>query len=185
MTKQFFGLMLAMILLGLGCATIRTPFTYSEPKYDQLPLDALRNVAIQIESDVRAGNREPSLESRDGIILDTPEIKQALRSRAARIEILDAFMNSGNGYEQSNGLVHILRTKEYKLNFTRQERDRDALLVMGENENRWSLYEGLINANGLPGGSTSAIQEIFYKARVEALPVGMKYQDASGAIVVK
>lgn len=176
---------LVTALILSACASVRTPFTYSNPNYEDLPAGSLKAIAMDLEAAVRSGNREPSLEARDGIILDTPEIRQALRSRAARIEILDKFLITGHGYEQANGLVHIIRTKEYKLSFTRQERDRDALLVMGENNNRWSVYEGIMNANGYPGGSLSAIQKIFFDARVEYLPSGYKYEDANGNVTVK
>jgi len=178
--------MAAALCLSLGgCASVRETFVQTMPDFKDLPTDALAAVASELEAAVRAGNREPNLESKDGIILNTPEITQAMRSRAARIEILDQFLNTGFGYEESNGLVHIVRSKEYKQAYTGQERDRDALLVMGENENRWTIYESIIEANGYPGGSTSAIQKIFFDARVEHLPTGIKYEDASGNVVVK
>jgi len=56
---------------------------------------------------------------------------------------------------------------------------------MGENNNRWAIYEGLIKAGDLSPKSLSAIQDAFHQVRIQCMKAGQKYEDAAGAIVVK
>ena len=64
---------------------------------------------------------------------------QAIRARAVRYPLIDAFLETGHAWEKQNSMISILRTKEYKTFGTRRDRDRNALLVFNQNENRWTL----------------------------------------------
>jgi hypothetical protein len=166
-----------------GCATVNT-FVPLRPDYSDLPLDALRATAAEVERAVAAGEREAAL-PQYGINLDTPEIRQALRERAIRAPLVHAFLETGHAYEQRGGLLSILRTKEYKKSGTSSERDRNAQIVISENAARWTLYEGLLKANNFSRKNLSAVQEIFAEARVNELPPGAAYEAADGSIVRK
>jgi len=176
---------LLALLMALGCSTVVRPFVHLKPDYSELPADALREVALEIEKAVQAGDRDPEIADRAGLVLGGDAIRQAIRTRAARAELLNEFLDAGHAYEGNRGLVVILRTKAYKKATTRHQRDRNALLVMGENNNRWAIYEGLIKASALSPKSLSAIQDAFHQTRVQCMKAGQKYEDATGEIVVK
>ena len=173
----------AVVMLG-GCATIST-FTHVAPDYATLPEDAVKSTAALVEKSVKEGNREPVLENTGGLTVNTPEITQAVRTRAARQELISKLLSSGFAVEQKNGLIAVLRSREYKKATTGDERDRNALLVMSENANRWSIYEGIVKASNLSPNALSAVQDAFYRARVELLVSGQKYEDEAGKTVVK
>ncbi len=145
----------------------------------------MKAVALEIEQAVQKGERQPDIADRAGIVLSTDAIKQAIRTRSARSEILNEFLSSGYAMEDRNGLVSVLRGKDYKKNSTGRQRDRDALLVMSENSSRWAIYEGIREASKLPSGSLSAIQAIFHEARVQCMKQGQKYQDDAGNVQSK
>lgn len=178
-------LALPLLLLIAGCQTMNNPFWRMEPDYSKLPEESLREVALSIEKAIRDGEREPDIPDRDGIVLSAPEIRQAIRARAARQDILNAFLETGHGYEKKNGLVYLLSSKEYRKSTKRKQRDRHALLIMNENNDRWTLYEGIVQAGEFPHRSLSAVQDIFYQARIEFLPPGHKYETPEGAITEK
>ncbi len=175
----------AFMVVLMGCGTVTNPFVHIKPDYSQLPVEAMRKVARDIEQAVQSGNRDPQIPDRDGIVVNTDLVRQSIRTRAARSEYLNAFLDTGHAMEGRDGLVYILRTKDYKKSTTSRERDRNALLIQGENADRWTLYEGVLKAGHFSPRSLSAIQEIFYQARLDAMPQGHKYEDASGAIVRK
>ena len=176
---------LLALLMAFGCSTVVRPFVHLKPDYSELPADALREVALEIEKAVQAGDRDAQIADRAGLVLGDDAIRQGIRTRAARAELLNEFLDTGHVYEGNRGLVVILRTKAYKEATTRRQRDRNALLVMGENSNRWAIYEGLIKASALSPKSLSAIQDAFHQARVQCMKTGQKYEDATGAVVVK
>ncbi|HEO70261.1 MAG TPA: hypothetical protein ENN80_03295 [Candidatus Hydrogenedentes bacterium] len=174
------GLVLCVVA---GCGTASVPFVHMKPKYTEVPLDTLREVALRVEQAIQAGEREPDIPDRDGIVLNTDLIRQAIRMRAARSEHLNAFLDQGYAVEKRNGHVYILRTKEYQKATTGRERNRNAQLILGEAENRWAIYEGIVDASDLPKRSLSAIQEVFHEARLKCMKPGQKYENAQGDIV--
>ena len=180
----------ALFSIGLlsGCsslAPVSSPFTRNAPDYSALPVETLREVAREIERQVAEGNREPVLENRDGITIDTPEIFQAVRTRAARVGLVNDFLDSGHGWERRNGRLWIIRSEAYKASGTSRTRDLDALMVNSENRNRWNIYEMLIDESGLPSRTLSAVEEIFLEARLEFMKPGQKYEDANGEPAAK
>jgi len=179
-----FALPLAIAAVLAGCAT-SNPFVRVAPDYSDVPREALDAVALRVEQAVARGDREPEITGSAGIVLDTPEIKQAIRTRAARAELLSEFLDTGYLCEKRSGLVYVERNGAYKKNTTRAERDRHALLVMGENSNRWTIYEGIVKASNFPPRSLSAVQEAFFKARQSLMKPGQRYENESGETVVK
>lgn len=182
---------LAVVLMlgGLlsGCATTNA-MMHMAPDYADLPAADLRGVAASLEGIVAAGGEDFELPSGDTIVVDTPEIRQAVRTRAIRAALVTELLDSGFAAEEDNGLIAIKRSGAYKKATTSQRRDRDALIVMGENRNRWSIYEGLLEANNWPPRSLSAVQETFFEARVPLMkpdqmhdPVGTTAETASAA----
>ncbi len=167
-----------------SCRTVRS-FIKLAPDYSALPQEDLIKTAKYIEEKIWAGEREPNLTNISSINLDTPQIKQAIRTRAVRSELVRELLDKGFIYEQNGGLIAIQRNSAYKRSTTRQQRDKNALIVMGENNDRWALYEGIIKANNYPSKSLSAIQDAFYKARVQLLQPGHKYQTPDGKITQK
>ncbi len=174
-----------MLAATVGCATTAKQDAASAGEaapveFKTLPVDALRTLAGEIERQVAEGNREPTLTSAEGLVVDTPEIRQAVRTRAARVELVRTMLNAGHAWERRNGRLWVLRTAEYKTSTTGRQRDIDAIMVNGENGDRWTLYEGLVNANKLRGGALSALEEIFFEARVKHMSAGQKYEASNG-----
>lgn len=184
-----FGAVLAMLCItGMmaGCATTSSmPFMRGEAKLDTVPEADLRAVAQAVEQAVRDGNKEPNIANQGAVVADFPELQQAVRSRALRFPLINGFLSSGHAYETDNGLIAVIRSKEYKSEGTSQDRDRDALLVMSENNNRWTIYEGLVEHSKLPARALASVQEIFRQERVKNLGTGQKYKEPGGDIVAK
>lgn len=150
------------------------------PKFSELPVDALRAIAADIERQVAEGNRDPALSAPDGLVVDTPRIRQGARTRAARIELVNTLLDSGNAWERSNGRIWVLRTSQYKEATTTRQRDIDAIMINGENSDRWAIYEGIIEANRLGRGALSEIEQIFFEARLRHMKPGQKYEASNG-----
>lgn len=169
----------AGILAGLlaGCAATNA-LTHMKPDYTDLPEAELRKVAGAIEAIVAAGDESFALDASGAIQMDTPEVRQAIRTRAIRFPLVSDFLDSGHASEQSNGLITVRRSSAYKKATTSQQRDREALIVMSENNNRWTIYEGLVEANNWPPKSLSAVQEIFFEARVPLMKDGQAHDEA-------
>lgn len=183
--KTLLSAFVAVALLG-GCATTPSiPLLRSEPKLDTVPEAELRAVAEAVEAAVRAGNTQPAIASQGPIVADFPELQQAVRSRALRYSLINAFLDSGHAYETDNGLIAVIRTKEYKSEGNAQDRDRDALLVMSENNNRWAIYEGIVKNSNLPARALSSVQEIFRQVRTAGMSAGQKFQEPGGEIITK
>ncbi len=172
--------MLVATCLLAGCGSVATPFTRNAPNESAVPAETLREVAREIERQVAEGNREPVLENRDGITVDTPEIYQAVRTRAARVSIVSDFLDTGHGWERRNGRLWIIRSEAYKASGTSRTRDLDAMMVNGENRDRWTIYETLIDESGLPSRTLSAVEAIFLEARLEFMKPGQKYEGVDG-----
>ncbi|MBI1320074.1 MAG: DUF1318 domain-containing protein [Candidatus Hydrogenedens sp.] len=169
------ALALAVLCVMSSCAT-SNPFVRMAPDYTEIPESSLRAAAAEIEAAVAAGDREPVLSQHEGVVLDTPEVVQAIRGRGARAELVHDLLSKGYAYEQSAGLIAIKRSGEYKSATTSLERDRNALIVQSENENRWSLYEGVLKASNWTPRSLSAVQHIFAQERIPHLPQGAIFE---------
>jgi hypothetical protein len=183
--KLKIAVLLCVVAVHVGCAGIGSSFIKMRPDYSQVPEAALRDAANAIEKAAMQGEREPVLADFPGVVLTTPEIVQAMRTRAARSALVSDLLASGHAYEQANGTIKIINSREYKKNTTPRERDQNALLVMSENQSRWDLYEGIIKASNWSSGALGAVQHSFYEARVALLAAGAKYEDVQGNIVVK
>ncbi|MBI5093248.1 MAG: hypothetical protein HZB26_12515 [Candidatus Hydrogenedentes bacterium] len=172
-------------LLSAGCASIGSPFSKIKPDYSALPADAMKAVAKEIETAIAKGEREPKIADQGGVVVNNESVMQAIRTRAARLELIDGMLNSGFAYEDNHGLITIQRNAAYKKTGTSQDRDRNAVAIISENQSRWTLYEGIVDASHFSPRALGAIQQIFHEARVDVLKDGQKYQDATGAIVAK
>jgi len=172
-------LMCVAVFGSLGCHS----FVRMKPDYSELPVESLREVARAIEQAVVDGVREPSLPSHDGIVVSGDAVLQALRTRAARSELITGFRDTGHVAEMRNGTIAIVNSREYKKDSRRGDRSRNALLVMSENDDRWTLYEGLVEDNNFPPRSLSAVQRTFFEARVESLGTGHRYENEQSELV--
>ena len=103
----------------------------------------------------------------------------------ARIELVNELLDKGFAWERRNGHLYIIRNREYKEATTRRERDRNALIVTGEWDDRWMLYEQLRKVNDFPPKALTAIQRIFHEARVEVMKPGQLYENIDGEPVPK
>lgn len=168
-----------------GCHTVGNPFVHQKPDYSVIPTEAMKTAAAAIESAVQRGDREAVIASQQGVALDDALVRQAIRTRTIRSAIVKELLASGFACEKRNGLLYILRSQKYKQATQPKDRDRDAGVVMSENSDRWALYEGIAKANNLPARAISAIQAIFFEARVACMEEGQAYEDESGAIVSK
>ncbi len=181
--KRVFWVVTAVV--WTGCNTHSAPFRSKEPDYSRVPEEAVRDIAREVEAAVHAGNRDATIEDREGVTVSVPEIQQAIRTRAARRELIAEFLDSGHAWERVNGMIAILRTTAYKKRGDRHDRDREALLIMGENNDRWFIYEGILKANDFSPRALPAVQALFSEARIAQLAPGQKYEDAAGELAVK
>lgn len=179
------GLLVAVMLLAQGCASMGNPFVRQKPKYDTVPVEALQTAAQAVEQAVARGDREAEIPVLEGLALDDPTVVQVVRKRAARSALVSMVLDSGHAYEQRGGLVALQPSREYRQATSRRERDRHALIVNEENNDRWLLYERLVKASELPARSLSAVQDAFYRARIETLQPGQRHEDESGEVVTK
>lgn len=178
-------IILMMLVSAAGCGTTGAPGTRPEKVPERLPLEAVRALATEIERAVAGGNRDVQIADRAGLIINTPEMSQAIRTRATRIEILNRFLDTGHAWERRDGLVWVITSNVYKKTGTRQDRDRQALIIVSENRDRLTLYQNLAKVNRLGQGSVSVIRGLFAEARLEFLPAGQKYETETGEVVVK
>ncbi len=171
---------LGCIIFLSSCATIQTTVARATPDYNALPADSVRETAAYFEKGIKDGIREPVLQSLDDLIIDTPEIRQALRSRAARSELVQDILSRGNAVEKANGKISIIRNNAYKKSTTSKLRDRDALFIIMENRDRVIIYQSLTDTNNLNPAGRSAMESIFQQVRIEQLEPGQLYDDANG-----
>jgi hypothetical protein len=155
------------------------------PDYSGVPEETLSQVAMQVESAIAAGERTPALSDTGGVVVTTESILQAIRTRAARRELVDGLLDSGYAVQERSGLIAIQRTKEYKKSTTGEERNRHALIVLSENNDRWAIYEGIRKAGTFAPSALNAIQDTFYRAQVANLASGQHYETPEGEIVAK
>lgn len=168
-----------------ACTTFEGTFGSIKPDYSALPEDELRTVAAAIETHVASGSREPFVSPSASVAVDQDIVLQAIRARAARFELVSAFLDTGHAWERQDGTLWIIRSKEYAKEHSRRDKDREAMLVNGENGNRWTLYEELRKANGWPPSSLGAVQRIFHEARVQTMAPGQIYESADGERVAR
>jgi hypothetical protein len=172
------------MVLFMGCQTFMPAFTSMRPDYDELPAETLRETAIEIETAIQAA-KVPELTNKPNLILDAPAIQQAIATRVSRIELVNELLDKGFAWERQNGHLYIIRNREYKQATTRRERDRNALIVTGEWDDRWMLYEQLRKVNNFPPKTLTAIQRIFHEARAEAMKTGQLFENEEGDPVPK
>lgn len=175
----------AITVLCAGCVHIGNPFGTMRPDFNAVPEQELRTVAKTIEQAVAEGNREAVIADLGGVVVNDPRVLQAIRTRAARREPLDAFLTTGFCCELPSGLVTTLRSSAYKKATTKLERDRHAMLVMGENNDRWALYEGIVKTSNFQPDALGAVQRIFYEERLNFLKPGSSYQTPEDELLVK
>ena len=175
-----------IILAGstfIGCAKYGNPIGHTNADYTKLPVKTVEEVAHRLEEETRKGNRTPDLAPHNSFKIDSPEIKQAMRSRAARAQLVIDLLDTGHMYEKRNGKIAIIRTKAYKNSGTSETRDRDALVVISENSDRSIIYQSLQKINTLNPAERSAIVEIFFKTRIQLMQPGHRYEGAEGEII--
>ena len=168
-----------------GCFSIVGSVVSLSPDYAQLPVEDLRQVANEIEEAVATGNRAPQIADRAGIVVNDETIMQAIRTRAARSEYTRKLLDGGHAWERRDGQLWIIRDNAYKVATSRKERDMNAQAVTDEATNRWAIYEGLVKASHFPPRSLSAVQAVFFEARVARLGPGHKYESENGQVVAK
>ncbi len=171
---------LAVVAMLAGCAQMGTVVGGFRPDLDTVPEDAVREAARQIEEAVQQGAAEVNLAEANGVVLDTERIRQAVRTRALRSEAINEFRDTGFGVEDDNGLLYVERGRLYSNATTRRERDRNAMLVMSENNDRWAIYEDIVRANGLPSGAKDAVRYIFFEERIRLMPEGQPHSPLRG-----
>jgi hypothetical protein len=178
-------LSIVALLALTGCAGLGAPFIKLRPDYSKVPEESLHAAAHAIEQAVLQGEREPQFQEFAGVMLDLPEIMQAIRTRAIRNPLIQEMLDAGYAYEQKSGVIALLRSRDYKRATTRQQRDQHALLIMSENQNRWTLYEGIVTASQWAPGALGAVQDSFFQARLALLKSGRHYENEAGEIVAK
>lgn len=150
------------------------------PDFTEIPVDELRVVAEELESVIAAGKRDADLQGASGVSVDSEIIAQAVRARAARHELVSGLLETQFAWERRDGLIWLLKTKEYAENISSRDRDRNALIVNGENGNRWALYEELLKVNNWAPRNLSAVQLIFHEERVKLMSASQLYETPSG-----
>ncbi len=177
--------LMSVILMTGGCAGPRMIVPSSIGNHPDIPEQTMRELATRIEEAVANKNREHGISDYEGILVSDESVQQAIRTRAARREILDVFMDTGFAWERADGMVHILRSKAYKQTGTSKSRNRDALLIMSENNDRWTLYEGIIDENRYPRRSLDELRAIFADVRIATLNSGQQYENSDGELAVR
>ncbi len=178
---------LILVAFGItlvGCQSIGVPFMAARPDYSKVPVETLREVAREIEQIVADEQREFTLADRGGIVVSAEDVRHAIRTRAARHELLSMLLDSGHAWERRDGQVWIIRTREYRDFGSRRDRDRYALTVDGESADRWTIYEGIIRDSNLSPKALPAVQRIFFEERVKLMAPGQKYETESGDVAV-
>jgi len=180
------GLIVCCVLLfaAAGCKSVSIPLVRSEADYENLPVESVSKAADFIEEQVREGNRTPELMDEPDLVIDTPEIKQALRSRAARAYLIEELLDSGHMLEQSDGKIAILRTAAYKASGSKRDKDRHAMIIISENRDRVIVYDSIRRSNDMSSAARSAIEEIFFSARKAYLSPGHKFRIDGGEVQV-
>lgn len=165
-------LCIGLLVVLTGCSVL----TRVRPDYKELPVDSLREVALEIEQAVQAGNRTPNIEDRDGIVVNTDAIRETIRTRAARVELVNELLNTGHCWERRDGHLWVIRSAEYKRFGNKRSRNRNALIVYGETQNRWDIYEGILDESDFRQRSLKTIQQVFFEARIQCMSEGQKYE---------
>lgn len=144
-----------LLVAAAGCSTVQGVFSHAKADYSDINEQAMREAARSIEKAVFAGDRQASFQDIDGIVVSDEAVQQAIRTRISRSSLVMALLDSGHAWERSDGMLSILRTREYKKEGSSRDRDRAALMVASEAENRWTIYEGIRKSSNLPPKSGS------------------------------
>lgn len=171
-----------LIPVLFGCVSVTGRSAPSVADLDKIPEVALRRVASQIEREVLAGNRDASFIDSADVRINKPAILLAIQTRAARSELVLNFLLTGHAWERQDGRIWVLHSKEYKKAGNSKAKDRDAVIVMGENENRWTLYEEIAELNGWSRRALPAVERIFFEERLKLLGASIKYEDDQGEV---
>lgn len=171
---------LACCALLPACSTVTGAVNSMRGDYVEVNGDDLRQAARAIERAVALGERDAVIANAGVVVVDTPQIQQAVRARAARHDLVSALLDSGHAWEQRNGMLTILRTRAYKNYGTGRDRDRNALLVSGENADRWSIYEGIVEASRFRPKALDTVQIVFHEERLHVMGDGQKFEDEQG-----
>jgi len=178
---------LLALLATAGCSSFDNPLWRSKADYTEVPAEVLHDLALEIEQIVMNGDHGVQVKGRDGVELADPLIKQAIRSRTMRYKLLVPIYEEGYICEKPNGHLYLydILAKEYRKSRTRREKNRDALIVSNETNDRRRLYMAIIEANNYKARARTAVEEIFYKARISILPDGYKYENMDGELHIK
>lgn len=180
--KYRIGMCVGIMLMAMvGCRSVLS----LGPNYSTLPAEGLRAAAVEIEQVVQKADRNAKLTAQPGIVTDTEAIHQAIRTRAARAELVNKLLDSGFAWERADGQLWLTHNSEYRKTTKSRQRDVNALLVQEENANRWAIYEGIVKASRLAPRSLNAVQSAFREARVSCLREGQQYEDKAGKMVRK
>ena len=177
---------LAAVLALAGCRSAGKSLGRSTP-HPQVPEEALYNAALDIEEAVMNGDPDAEIPSREGLELAAPRIRQAIRTRTMRYKLLVPLYEEGHICEKANGHVYLYNVlaKAYRKSRERRQKNRDALIVMNETNDRRALYMAIIEANNFKTRARTAVESVFYRARIAVLPEGYQYEDAEGQLLTK
>lgn len=166
------------MLLFAGCASTSIPFMRLAPDYSELPAAALQTLAEGIETAVAQEDRDYVPVNQDGVTVGSEAIRQAIRQRAARRALVVGLLDAGHASEMASGMIALQTGSTYAKATNKRERDRNALVVYSENQNRWTIYEGIVKASNFPPRSLSAVQDSFFRARLQHLKPEHKRETA-------
>jgi len=158
-------LVIAVLVLGIGCARIKVEAPKEPIKLDiSMRLDIYQHVAKDIDAieDIVSGGSAKPVSGQKGSMLDIlvteayaqdsfgPEVEQAAYSRRDRRPQLDSLEASGVVAENQLGMVEI-----------REGADSSAkALVDAENADRMVIYRAIAAKNGV---SVQEVQQIYAK----------------------
>jgi len=103
----------------------------------------------------------------------TPAVEQALLSRKARFDQLEAYKAKGVVGENNRGYVELLSPDE-----------KAAEIVKGENADRRAIYQAIAEQNGI-ASQLDVIEKVFAQVQQEKAQAGYKVQLADGIWMVK
>ena len=163
---------LSIMLLVASCTAINPRSGRS------LDADTARRIAVLIE-DVAAGSTAISSlpESVDGVIIGQPDVTTAIESRRERFDECARYKAMLCIGENRRGLAHYRECDECK---DRQIRNLVSMLILSENTDRWTIYEGIVKSNRLPSSALKTLREAFRTEHESRASSGELYQTQAG-----